>query len=53
MTHHIIEEWQTLRESVIIGHINEYPTMHYFGNPRHTDSMIAYRILTEQLWKFQ
>ena len=25
-----------------IGHVNEYPTMHYFGNSRHTQSMIAY-----------
>ena len=22
-----------------IGHVNEYPTMHYFGNPRHTESI--------------
>ena len=32
---------------VNIGHVNEYPTMHYFGFPRHTSSMIAYKILTE------
>ena len=25
----------------IKGHANEYPTMHYFGNPRHILSMIA------------
>ena len=25
----------------VIGHVNEYPTMHYFGNPRHTQSMMA------------
>ena len=25
-----------------IGLVNEYPTMHYFGNPRHTQSMITY-----------
>ena len=37
----------------LIGHVNEYPTMHYFGNPRHTKSMIAYIILTEYFWKFQ
>ena len=37
----------------LIGHVNEYPTMHYFGNPRHTQSMIAYIILTEYFWKFQ
>ena len=24
-----------------IGHVNEYPTMQYFGNPRNTQSMIA------------
>ena len=28
----------------IIGRVNEYPTMHYFGNPGHTQSMIAYMI---------
>ena len=38
-----------------IGHVNEYliPTMYYFGNPRHTQSMIAFVILTEYIWKFQ
>ena len=36
-----------------IGHVNEYPTMHYFGVPRHTQSMIAYKILTEYFWEFQ
>ena len=30
-----------------IGHVNEYPTMHYFGNPRQTQSMIASMILSE------
>ena len=35
-----------------IGHVNEFPTMHYFGIPRHTQSMIAYIILTEYFWKF-
>ena len=25
-----------------IGHVNEYPTMHHFGNPIHIQSMIAY-----------
>ena len=38
---------------VAIGHVNEYPAMHYFGNPRHTQSMIEYMILTEYFWKFQ
>ena len=36
-----------------IGYVNEYPTMHYFGIPRDTQSMIAYKILTEYFWKFQ
>ena len=35
------------------GHVNEYPTTHYFGYPRHTQSMIAFIILTEYFWKFQ
>ena len=30
-----------------MGHVNEYPTMLYFGNLRNTQSMIAYMILTE------
>ena len=34
------------------GHVNEYPTMYYFGNPGHTQSMIAYMILIEYFWKF-
>ena len=38
---------------VVIGHVNEYPTMHYFGIPRHTHSMTAYKISTEYFWKFQ
>mgnify|MGYP001797508605 FL=1 len=29
------------------GHVNEYPTIHYFGNPRHAQSMIGYMIWTE------
>ena len=36
-----------------IEYVNEYPTMRYFGIPRHTQSMIACRILTEYFWKFQ
>ena len=36
-----------------LGHVNEYPAMHYFGNPKHTQLMIAYMILTEYFWKFQ
>ena len=27
---------------IVIRHVNEYPTMHHFGNPGHTQSMIAY-----------
>ena len=34
-------------------HVNEYPILHYFGIPRHTQSMIASKILTEYFWKFQ
>ena len=33
-----------------IGRVNEYPTMHYFGNSIHTRFMIAYMILTEYFW---
>ena len=29
----------------LIGHVNGYRTMHYFGIPRHTQSMMAYMIL--------
>ena len=36
-----------------IEHVNEYPTMHYFGIPRHTRSTISYTILTEYFWKSQ
>ena len=38
---------------IAIGHVDECPTMHYFGIPRHTESMIAYKILNEYFWKFQ
>ena len=31
----------------IIGHTFEYPIMHYFGNPRHTQSMLAQMFLIE------
>ena len=34
----------------IIGHVIEYPTMYYFRNPRHTQSIITYKILTEYLF---
>ena len=37
---------QSLCIGMAIGHVSEYPTMHYFGNPRHTQSMIAYMILS-------
>ena len=46
-----ITAFQTLNE--LVGHVNEFPTMHYFGNPGHSHSMIAYKILTEYFWKFQ
>ena len=36
-----------------IGYVNKDPIMHHFGNPRHTQSMIVYIILTENFWKFQ
>ena len=29
------------------GHVNEYPTMHFFGNPRRTRSIMVNMILTE------
>ena len=58
-----VSYWQPLKTKLypckvapaatLVGHVNEYPTMHYFGNPRHTQSMIAYMILTEYFWKFQ
>ena len=34
-----------------IRHVNEYPTVHYYEIPRYTWSKIAYKILTEYLWK--
>ena len=36
-----------------MGHVNEYPTMHYFGNARHTQSMIAFMILTGYFWEIR
>ena len=42
--------------SPTIGHVNEYPnipTMHYFGIPRHAQSMIAHKIFAQPYWKFQ
>mgnify|MGYP001797770854 CR=1 FL=1 len=35
------------------GHVDEYHTMNYFGNPEHAQSTIACMILTEYFWKFQ
>ena len=35
-----------------IGHAYEYPTMHFSGIPRHAESTMAYKILTEYFWKF-
>ena len=34
-----------------IGHVNEHSTTNFFVNSRHTQSKIAYQILTEYLWK--
>ena len=36
-----------------IGDVNAFPTMHYFENPRHTQTIIAYMTLTEYFWRFQ
>ena len=36
-----------IRDFCEIGHVNEYPTMHYFEIPRDTQSMVAYTVLTE------
>ena len=36
-----------------IRYVDEYPTMHGFGNSRHTESMIAYISLTEYFWRFK
>ena len=35
-----------------IERVHEYPTMHYFADPRHIQSMIAYMIFTEYFWNF-
>ena len=32
------------------GNVNDYPTMHYFGIPRHIQSSVAYKILNEYFW---
>ena len=37
----------------LLGHVNEYPTMHYFGNPGHNQSNDTYMILTEYFWRLQ
>ena len=50
-----IKEYAELQTEVnyqlllLIAHVNECPTMHYFGNPKHTQSMIANMTLT---WVF-
>ena len=38
--------------ALIDDRVNQYPTMHFSGNPRHTQSMRSY-VLTEYFWKFQ
>ena len=46
------QQWNgTNKKCALTGHVNEYPTMHYFENPRHAPPMIAYMILS--FWKFQ
>ena len=40
-------------EITLIGHVIEYPTMHYLRNPRQSQSMTAYMILDKYSWKFQ
>ena len=42
-----------LTSNALIGYVNEYPIMHYIGTRRHTQSMIAYMILTKYFWKSQ
>ena len=39
--------------AVQIGRVNVYPTMHYFRIPRHTQSMIDNKIVTEYFSKLQ
>ena len=34
--------WDKETSMMGIGHVNEYPTMHYFGIPIHTQSLIAF-----------
>ena len=48
----MIEQFQSLSQ-LKIRYFNEYPTMHYFGNPRHSESMKAYVIWAEYFWEFQ
>ena len=52
MNHLCLCSWAQSRIVTAKGHVNEYPTMHNFGNPRHPLSMRAYMILTEYFWKF-
>ena len=33
--------------NLLIRHVNQYSAMHLFGNPGHTQSMIAYMIIIE------
>ena len=53
MCSHIFIHLIYLYVTISIGYVNEYPKMHYFGNPRHTQPMIANKILNEYFWKFQ
>ena len=43
----------SISKLIVIRHVNEYPTMRYFGNPKDTQSMIAYKNVTKYFWKFQ
>ena len=36
----LIKDFRTVRYLCVCYYVNEYPTMYYFGNPRHTQSMI-------------
>ena len=47
-----VSNFPTMQLVTGIEHVNEYPIMQYFGIPRHTQSIIAYKTLTENFWKF-
>ena len=41
------------QSGITIGHGNEYPIMHRFGFPRHTQSMLAQKTVTEYFSRFR